>query len=59
MVVEAISKMARDLGLTTLGEGVERESQAAALMAAGVEYGQGMLFGAPLPLPIAEKGVAG
>jgi diguanylate cyclase (GGDEF)-like protein len=59
MVVEAISKMARDLGLTTLGEGVERESQAAALTAAGVEYGQGMLFGAPAPLPIVEKGLAG
>ena len=59
MVVEAISKMARDLGLITLGEGVERESQAAALTAAGVECAQGMLFGAPAPLPIVQKGVAG
>ena len=59
MVVEAISKMARDLGLTTLGEGVERESQAKALIDAGVEYGQGMLFGAPAPLPNVPKGVAG
>ena len=58
MVVEAISKMARDLGLITLGEGVERESQAAALTAAGVEYAQGMLFGAPAPLPITQNGVA-
>lgn len=38
-----------DLGLATVAEGVEREDQAAFLRAEGCAYGQGYLFGRPLP----------
>ena len=50
MVIEAIASMAKGLGLETLGEGIEHQAQADALLAAGVRFGQGMLFGAPRPL---------
>lgn len=37
------------LGLETVAEGVEREDQAAFLRAEGCAFGQGFLFGRPLP----------
>ncbi len=54
MVIAAIASMATGLGLETLGEGVETARQAEALIEAGVGFGQGMLFGAPAPLPVAD-----
>jgi sensor c-di-GMP phosphodiesterase-like protein len=32
-----------------VAEGIERESQLEALMAMGAQFGQGWLFGAPIP----------
>lgn len=49
MVIEAIATMAAGLGLEALGEGVECQAQADALLAAGVRFGQGLRFGAPRP----------
>ena len=43
--------LGQDLGLTTLGEGVETEERAEMLLSMGCEVGQGCLFGIPAPQP--------
>ena len=48
-LVEAITTMARSLGLTVVPEGIETEAQREALLALGCRYGQGFLFGRPQP----------
>jgi sensor c-di-GMP phosphodiesterase-like protein len=41
--------MARALGMRTVAEGVETEEQAGVARRAGVDEGQGWLFGRPIP----------
>lgn len=48
-IVATIIGMGRTLGLRTIAEGVETQSQAEALRALGCEEGQGYLFGFPEP----------
>jgi diguanylate cyclase (GGDEF)-like protein/PAS domain S-box-containing protein len=48
-LVEAVAAMARSLGLTVVPEGIETEAQREALLALGCRYGQGFLFGRPVP----------
>jgi diguanylate cyclase (GGDEF)-like protein len=48
-ITEAIIALARKLRLTTVAEGIETEAQAAWLLEAGCEIGQGFLFVPPLP----------
>lgn len=49
MVVQALTGMAKGLGIDVLGEGVETESQREKLLEVGVTFGQGYLFGRPAP----------
>ena len=48
-LVAAMIEMAHTLGIKVIAEGVETEAQRDWLVAAGCEYGQGYLFGRPLP----------
>ena len=48
-IIRAIIAMAGSLGLATVAEGVEREDEAAFLRDAGCDFGQGYLYGRPVP----------
>ena len=51
IVVSSMIRLARDLGLDVIAEGVEEEAQVAALLGMGCDKGQGCLFGLPISLP--------
>jgi EAL domain-containing protein (putative c-di-GMP-specific phosphodiesterase class I) len=57
-VVSTIVGLSRALGVETIAEGVETESQATLLRAAGCQVVQGYLFGRPAPLKIDAAAVA-
>ena len=48
-VTRAILALASALGIETIGEGIETEQQRISLRDLGCEYGQGYLFGYPVP----------
>ncbi len=48
-IVEMLVALARDFRMTVVAEGIETEEQRRALIASGVEEGQGYLVAAPLP----------
>lgn len=48
-IVEMLVALARDLHMTVVAEGVETEDQVRALIACGVDEGQGYLVAPPLP----------
>jgi diguanylate cyclase (GGDEF)-like protein len=50
-IVQAVIGLGHALGLLVVAEGVEREDQVDALLAAGCDHGQGRYFAAPAPLP--------
>ncbi len=58
-VVTAIIGLSRALGLEMVAEGVETEDQAAFLLANGVQYAQGWLFGRPAPVSTLSTSDAG
>ena len=49
-IVRAIVTLAKGLGMAVIAEGVETVAQMRPLVALGVDYGQGWLFGKPMPL---------
>jgi diguanylate cyclase (GGDEF)-like protein/PAS domain S-box-containing protein len=48
-IVRAVTRLAHDLGLDWVAEGVETEAQRKALLALGAGFGQGYLFSPPVP----------
>ncbi|MBP0110376.1 EAL domain-containing protein [Bradyrhizobium vignae] len=48
-IVEMLVALAKDLNMTVVAEGIETEEQLRALIASGVEEGQGYLVAPPLP----------
>jgi sensor c-di-GMP phosphodiesterase-like protein len=50
-IIEMLVTLATDLRMSVIAEGIEAEDQVKALIACGVEEGQGYLVAAPLPLP--------
>ena len=48
-IVEMLVRLARDLKITVIAEGIETPDQVRALIACGVEEGQGYLVSPPLP----------
>ena len=55
-LVRAILALASTLGIDTVGEGVESEHQRQLLGELGCNYGQGFLFGRPVPAAPAKDG---
>jgi len=53
-LVRGIVSLSHDLGKTVVAEGVETAEQESALMEYGCDYGQGWLYGRPLPVPALE-----
>ena len=51
LLVSSMIRLARDLELDVIAEGVEEEAQVSALLAMGCGKGQGYLFGQPVPFP--------
>ena len=49
-IVEMLVRLARDLAMTVIAEGIEAEDQVQALLACGVEEGQGYLVSPPVPI---------
>lgn len=48
-IARALVAMSREMGLSTIAEGIETEAQAAVLLAMGCTHGQGYLYGRPMP----------
>jgi EAL domain-containing protein (putative c-di-GMP-specific phosphodiesterase class I) len=48
-IVRTIIEMGRSLGLLVLAEGIETEEQREFLLRNGCQFGQGRLFGQPIP----------
>jgi EAL domain-containing protein (putative c-di-GMP-specific phosphodiesterase class I) len=48
-VVASVLALSRGLGIAATAKGVESRQQFEALLAAGVDYAQGYLFGKPVP----------
>lgn len=55
VLCEAIIVMAHKLGIKTIAEGIETESQKQILLEAGCDYGQGYLFSKPITAEDFEK----
>lgn len=58
-VVDAVVGLAQSLGIKTIGEGVETDSQAESLKRLGCDIAQGYLFGRPVPHDVFMMSVTG
>jgi diguanylate cyclase (GGDEF)-like protein/PAS domain S-box-containing protein len=54
-IVQGVLGLGTTLGLVTVAEGVENDSQLDRLLASGCDYGQGYLFSRPLPEEAATR----
>ncbi|MFE1598276.1 putative bifunctional diguanylate cyclase/phosphodiesterase [Methylobacterium sp. ID0610] len=58
-LVDAIIKLGTSLGLTTTAEGIETVASVEWLSGQGCDYGQGYLFGAPMPKEAIDRMLSG
>lgn len=58
-IAEMVARLGATLGVRVVGEGVEDEAQARALLALGCHEAQGFYFARPMPLPDLLKWMAG
>jgi EAL domain-containing protein (putative c-di-GMP-specific phosphodiesterase class I) len=54
-ILRAIVSLAKDLGLATVAEGAETESEIVLLSQLGCDYAQGFIFGQPLTAEEARR----
>jgi sensor c-di-GMP phosphodiesterase-like protein len=54
-IVQMLVRLARDLGMAVIAEGIETSEQVQALIACGVDEGQGYIVAPPLPLAKFEE----
>ncbi len=54
-IIQSIVKLARDLGMKTIAEGVENQKQLSILTDLGCDYWQGYFYSKPLPAQEMEK----
>lgn len=54
-VIQAITHLCRELGLSVIAEGIETEDQLQRLLEFGCDQGQGYLFGRPQPLDVGRR----
>ena len=57
MVVESIIRLARELSITTVAEGIENERQLEFLRSISCDIGQGFYFARPMPVDAFENKV--
>jgi EAL domain-containing protein (putative c-di-GMP-specific phosphodiesterase class I) len=50
-IVRSVIALCREMGVATVGEGVETDDQITSLRALGATLAQGYLLGRPAPLP--------
>ena len=55
-VLASIAQLARSFGAQVIAEGIETETDLAAVMDAGIGLGQGFLLGAPVDIPPGDDG---
>ena len=58
-IVRALLRLADSLGIAVTAEGIETEDQRRALIAEGGRFGQGYLFGKPVPLAVQPGAAVG
>ena len=58
-IIRTIVRLAEELDIAVVAEGIESEEQAETLRRLGCEFGQGYLFGKPVSLQEAIQGIAG
>lgn len=58
MLVSSICRLCKDLGCGVIGEMIEDEAESAASAAMGIEFGQGWLYGKPLPTLPSQQAAA-
>lgn len=58
-LTSALVRLAEEIGCKIVAEGIEHEAEREVLLSLGVDYGQGYLFAAPMPVVAAQQFLLG